>query len=135
MRVRRHPDWIKVKIPSGAKYNSVRSILNQNNLSTVCDEAKCPNVAECFSRGTATFLIMGDVCTRKCLYCNIHSGTPVELDSEEPGRIARAISRLNLDYAVITSVTRDDLPDFGADQFSNTVVEIRKLILNVKSRS
>ncbi len=127
MRIKRHPDWIKIKIPSGTKYNSVRSILNQNNLNTVCDEAKCPNVAECFDRGTATFLIMGDVCTRKCFYCNIHSGTPVKLDIEEPGKIARAVSQLNLNYAVITSVTRDDLPDFGVEQFYSTVMEIRKL--------
>ncbi|MHC4269894.1 MAG: lipoyl synthase [Planctomycetota bacterium] len=127
MHVRRHPDWIKVKIPSGVKYFSVRSILNQNNLNTVCDEAKCPNIAECFDRGTATFLIMGDVCTRKCFYCNIHSGIPVKLDIEEPKKIAKAVSRLNLNYAVITSVTRDDLPDFGAEQFYNTVMEIRKI--------
>ncbi len=127
MRVRRHPDWIRVKIPSGAKYNVVRSILNQSNLNTVCDEAKCPNIAECFDKGTATFLIMGDVCTRKCFYCNIHSGSPIELNLEEPEKIARAVSRLNLNYAVITSVTRDDLPDFGAEQFYNTVMEIRRL--------
>ena len=127
MRVRRHPDWIKVKIPSGIKYNSVRSILNQNNLNTVCDEAKCPNIAECFDRGTATFLIMGDICTRRCFYCNIHSGSPVELDIEEPKKIAMAVNRLNLNYAVITSVTRDDLPDSGAEQFYNTVIEIRKV--------
>ncbi len=127
MGVRRHPDWIKVKIPSGTKYNVVRSILNQNNLNTVCDEAKCPNIAECFDRGTATFLIMGDVCTRRCFYCNIHSGSPVELNLEEPRKIACVVSRLNLNYAVITSVTRDDLPDFGAEQFYNTVMEIRKL--------
>ncbi len=127
MRVRRHPDWIKAKIPSGTKYNSVRSILNQNNLNTVCDEAKCPNISECFDRGIATFLIMGDVCTRKCFYCNIHSGTPVKLNIEEPGKIAKAIHRLNLNYAVITSVTRDDLSDSGAEQFYNTVMEIRKV--------
>ncbi len=127
MGVRRHPDWVKVKIPSGAKYNSVRTVLNQNNLNTVCDEAKCPNIAECFDRGTATFLIMGDVCTRRCFYCNIHSGTPVKLNLEEPKKIASAVSRLNLNYAVITSVTRDDLPDSGAEQFYNTVMEIRKL--------
>jgi lipoic acid synthetase len=127
MRVRRHPDWIKVKIPSGTKYKSVRSILNQNNLDTVCDEARCPNIAECFDKGTATFLIMGDVCTRKCFYCNIHSGHPVKLDIEEPKKISRAVNQLNLNYAVITSVTRDDLSDFGAGQFYNTVMEIRKL--------
>ncbi len=127
MRIRRHPDWIKVRIPSGTKYYSVRNILSQNNLNTVCNEARCPNIAECFDRGTATFLIMGDVCTRDCFYCNIKSSAPAKLDIEEPERIARAVSQLNLDYAVITSVTRDDLRDFGAEQFHNTVVEIRKL--------
>ncbi len=127
MRFRRHPDWLKVKIPSGTNYNYIRSILNQNNLDTVCEKARCPNIAECYGRGTATFLILGDVCTRKCLYCNINKDIPGELDTAEPANIARAVNRLNLNYVVITSVTRDDLPDLGAEQFYNTVMEIRKL--------
>jgi lipoic acid synthetase len=124
---RRHPDWLKVRIPSGVTYNRIRTTLKENKVNTVCEEAKCPNIAECYGRGTATFLIMGDVCTRKCLYCNIRSGIPAVLDIQEPGKIADIVNRLNLNYAVITSVTRDDLPDFGADHFHNTVTEIRKL--------
>ena len=124
---RQLPDWLKVRIPSGVTYNKIRSTLNENKVNTVCEEAKCPNIAECFGRRTATFLIMGDVCTRKCFYCNIRSGHPEELDRQEPRKIAETINRLDLNYAVITSVTRDDLPDFGAEHFYNTVIEIWKL--------
>jgi lipoic acid synthetase len=124
---RRHPDWLRVKIPSGVTYNRIRTTLTENRVNTVCEKAKCPNIAECYGRGTATFLIMGDVCTRKCFYCNIRCGIPAVLDIQEPGKIADIVNRLNLNYAVITSVTRDDLPDFGADHFHNTVTEIRKL--------
>jgi lipoyl synthase len=127
VRRRRHPDWLRVRIPSGVTYNRIRNTLKENKVNTVCEEAKCPNIAECYGRGIATFLIMGDVCTRKCFYCNISSGTPKTLDRQEPGKIADTVKRLNLNYAVITSVTRDDLPDFGAEQFYNTVSEIRKL--------
>jgi len=127
VRQRHHPDWLKVRIPSGVTYNRIRTTLNENKVNTVCDEAKCPNIAECYGKGTATFLIMGEVCTRKCFYCNIRSGTPKSLDRQEPGKIADTVNRLNLNYAVITSVTRDDLPDFGAEHFYNTVTEIRKL--------
>ena len=124
---RRHPDWLRVRIPSGVNYNRIRTTLKENKANTVCEEAKCPNIAECYGRGTATFLIMGDVCTRNCFYCNIRIGTPESLDRQEPGKIANTVNRLNLNYAVITSVTRDDLPDFGADHFYNTVTEIQKL--------
>ncbi|MCR4289828.1 MAG: lipoyl synthase, partial [Candidatus Scalindua sp.] len=127
VRRRHHPDWLKVRIPSGVTYNQIRTTLKKNKVKTVCEEAKCPNIAECYGRGTATFLIMGDVCTRKCVYCNIRSGTPQDLDRQEPGKIADTVNKLNLNYAVITSVTRDDLPDYGAEQFYNTVTEIRKL--------
>ncbi|MBT5270428.1 MAG: lipoyl synthase, partial [Candidatus Marinimicrobia bacterium] len=84
---RRHPDWLRVKFPSGATYYRIKAALTENRVNTVCEEAKCPNVAECYGRGTVTFLIMGDVCTRKCSYCNIHSGIPEELDRNEPGKI------------------------------------------------
>lgn len=127
MLVRRHPDWIKVRIPSGTNYNSIRNIINQNNVNTVCDKAKCPNIAECFNRGTVTFLIMGDVCTRKCSYCNIQSGVSAKLNKEEPENIARAVRQVGLNYVVITSVTRDDLPDYGAEQFHDTVIKIRNI--------
>ena len=124
---RHHPDWLKVRIPSGVSYNRIRTTLKENRVNTVCEEAKCPNIAECYGRGTATFLIMGDICTRKCFYCNIRSGTPGVLDREEPHKIADTVNRLNLNYAVVTSVTRDDLPDFGTEHFYSTVIEIRKL--------
>ena len=124
---RRHPDWLRVRIPSGVTYNRIRTYLKENKVNTVCEKAKCPNIAECYGKGTATFLIMGEVCTRKCFYCNISSGIPAALDRQEPGKIANTVNRLNLNYAVITSVTRDDLPDFGAEHFYNTVTEIRKL--------
>ncbi|KHE94116.1 MAG: lipoyl synthase [Candidatus Scalindua rubra] len=127
VRRRHHPDWLKVRIPSGVTCNQIRTTLKKNKVNTVCEEAKCPNIAECYGRGTATFLIMGDVCTRKCFYCNIRTGAPQDLDRQEPGKIADTVKKLNLNYAVITSVTRDDLPDFGAEQFYNTVTEIRKL--------
>ncbi len=127
MKRRHHPDWLRVKVPSGITYNRIRTTLKENNVNSVCEEAKCPNIAECYGRGTTTFLIMGDVCTKKCSYCNISSGTPEELDRNEPARIADTVNRLNLNYAVITSVTRDDLPDFGAEHFYNTVTKIRKL--------
>ena len=127
VRRRHHPDWLKVRLPSGVTYNQVRTTLKENKVSTVCEKAKCPNIAECYGRGTATFLIMGDVCTRKCFYCNIRNGTSEGLDRQEPEKIAVTVNKLNLNYAVITSVTRDDLPDYGAEQFYNTVIEIRKL--------
>ena len=127
VRRRNHPDWLKVKIPSGVTFNQVRAILKQNDVNTVCEEAKCPNITECYGKGTATFLIMGDICTRKCFYCNIRTGLPEALDKQEPEKIAVTVNRLNLNYAVITSVTRDDLPDYGAEHFYKTVMEIRRL--------
>lgn len=124
---RRHPDWLKVKIPSGKGYHRIKSFLSSSRLHTICEEAKCPNIAECFSKGTATFLILGDVCTRNCTYCNIKKGIPRKIDSEEPERAARLVTKLNLNYVVITSVTRDDLPDGGADIFAQTIQRVRKL--------
>ncbi len=108
-------------------YVETKELIEQNNLTTVCVEANCPNRYECFSKRTATFMILGDTCTRNCLYCNVKSGIPAEVDAGEPARIAKAIKKLNLKYAVITCVTRDDLPDGGAKQFVNTIKEIRKL--------
>ncbi len=126
MRRRTLPDWIKVRIPSGKSYHHIRSLLQRHKVKTVCEEAQCPNIAECYGRGVATFLIMGEVCTRGCLYCNIPTGRPRGLDDDEPQKIAEIIQRLNLNYVVITSVTRDDLPDLGARHFYQTVVEIKK---------
>lgn len=126
MRRRNFPDWLKVRIPSGEHYRNIRSLLQKNKVKTVCEEAKCPNIAECYGRGVATFLIMGDTCTRRCHYCNVHTGTPGSLDVDEPQKISKVVQGLNLSYVVITSVTRDDLPDLGAGLFYDTVVEIRK---------
>lgn len=124
---RRHPDWLKVEIPSGKEYHRMKSLLASSRLHTICEEAKCPNIAECFSKGTATFLILGDVCTRNCTYCNVRKGIPRKIDSEEPERVARIVKKLNLNHVVITSVTRDDLPDGGAGVFAQTIQAVRNL--------
>lgn len=123
----RHPSWLKVNIPSGPNYNKISKIIKTNNLHTVCHEARCPNIAECYRNSTATFMIMGDICTRDCQYCNIKSSKPKPLDQDEPIKIARAIKALGLRYAVITSVTRDDLHDFGAKHFYDTVMAIKSI--------
>lgn len=124
---RRHPDWLKVALPTDPQFLKVRQLLQTHHLHTVCQSAKCPNQSECFSAGTATFLIMGDHCTRNCRYCNVHHGEPMPLDPAEPNRIAEAVSILGVDYVVITSVTRDDLPDFGAGHFGAVVSSIRAI--------
>ena len=123
----RLPEYLKRPIIDTEKTKTVRQILKSKCLNTVCDGARCPNKSECYSRNTATFLIMGNVCTRNCRYCNISSARPEPLDKEEPGHIAEAVKELGLRYAVITSVTRDDLPDGGAEHFSRCVEEIRKI--------
>ena len=125
--MQRKPSWLKVKIPSGDNFNKINKIIKDNNLHTICKEAKCPNVGECFSHGTATFLILGDICTRNCLYCNVNFGKPRKINENEPKKIAEAIKKLNLKYVVITSVTRDDLRDWGSDVFLKIVNEIRKI--------
>ena len=127
---RRHPDWLKVKLPSGETYTQVRNLVKTTRLHTICEEAKCPNLAECWSHGTATFLILGDTCTRWCGYCNVKTGKPYELDLEEPKKVGDAVKKLNLKYVVITSVTRDDLEDGGAFIYAETVKEIKKLSPN-----
>ena len=127
---RRHPDWLKVKLPSGETYAQVRNLVKTNRLHTICEEAKCPNLAECWSHGTATFLILGDTCTRWCGYCNVKTGKPYELDLEEPKKVADAVKKLNLRYVVITSVTRDDLEDGGSFIYAETLKEIKKLSQN-----
>jgi lipoic acid synthetase len=120
------PPWLKRRLPTGPTYEKVRSLLNKSRLHTVCQEARCPNLWECFSRQTATFLIMGPCCTRNCRFCNVAHGQPSgPPDSEEPARVAQAVKDLGLSYVVITSVTRDDLPDGGAGLFAKTIKEIR----------
>jgi lipoic acid synthetase len=127
MKHQKKPPWLKVPPPWGENFSKTRKILSEYNLETVCKNANCPNIGECFSSGTATFLIMGNVCTRNCRFCNITSGKPIPLDSGEPKKIARAVKLLNLSYAVVTSVTRDDLPDGGAGHFAQTIRSIREL--------
>jgi lipoic acid synthetase len=127
MKHQKKPTWLKVPPPWGENFSKTRKILSEHNLETVCKNANCPNIGECFGSGTATFLIMGNVCTRNCRFCNITSGKPIPLDSDEPIKIGRAVKLLNLSYAVVTSVTRDDLPDGGAGHFAQTIRSIREL--------
>ena len=120
------PDWLKVRIPSGEAYTSVRQILRSHRLNTICEDAMCPNIAECWgTHRTATFMILGDICTRACGFCAVTSGKPTELDLQEPVRVAAAIADLKLRHAVITSVDRDDLADGGAAIFADLVRQIR----------
>ena len=122
----RKPDWIRVKAPNSPGYKKTRDILRENNLITVCQEAGCPNVGECWSRGHATMMIMGDVCTRACSFCNVATGKPSEgLDVFEPGRVADAVKKLGLKHVVVTSVDRDDIADGGAEHFAQTIRAIR----------
>ena len=124
--IRRKPPWLKVPPPWGGTFTEVRKLLRGSSLHTVCEAAKCPNIGECFSRGTATFLLMGQVCTRHCAFCNIHAGATSDLDKNEPINVAKTIEELKLRFAVITSVTRDDLPDGGASHFAKTIEAIRQ---------
>ena len=121
------PDWVRVRYPSGDNYEKIKGLLRNRNLHTVCEEAHCPNVAECWSGGTATFMLMGDTCTRGCRFCMVKSGNPHgALDVFEPLKVADAIAGLGLKYVVITSVDRDDLPDGGAEHFASTIRAIKR---------
>jgi lipoyl synthase len=124
---RRHPDWIKVKAPGNPNYLRLKHILREKNLHTVCEEARCPNIGECWGNKTATFLILGDTCTRGCRFCAINKGKPAALDPEEPRNVALVVKDLGLDHIVVTSVNRDDLPDGGAAHFAKTVFWIKTL--------
>src|SRR5210317_700284 len=115
------PDWIRVKIPASPKISHIKQKLREHKLASVCEEASCPNLGECFSNGTATFMIMGDICTRRCPFCDVAHGKPRELDVNEPRELAVAIKILKLNYVVITSVDRDDLKDSGAQHFANCI--------------
>lgn len=121
----RKPQWIRVKSGSGAGYNEVKRMLREHNLHTVCEEASCPNIGECFGKGTASFMILGDVCTRRCPFCDVAHGKPLPPDADEPKNLAHSIGLLKLRYVVITSVDRDDLRDGGAQHFSDCLREIR----------
>ena len=119
------PDWLKVRAPGSPRYLRLKGLMRELNLHTVCEEAQCPNIGECWNHGTATFMILGDVCTRACSYCAVSHGRPSAVDTVEPSRVADAIRTLDLDYVVITSVDRDDLTDGGASIFADTIRETR----------
>lgn len=125
-RPERKPEWLRVKLQGGKKSQEVGSLISDLNLNTVCNAANCPNQMECYARGTATFMILGNNCTRNCRFCNVNPGTPDDVDPQEPENIGKAVAKLKLKHAVITSVTRDDLDDQGANQFKRVVEEIRK---------
>ncbi len=122
----RKPEWIRVKAPGSAIYAETQKVVRDNNLVTVCEEAGCPNIGECWSKKHATFMIMGDTCTRACAFCNVKTGMPDALDLDEPRRVAEAIAKMGLSHAVITSVDRDDLADGGADHFVNVIRKTRQ---------
>ena len=121
----RKPPWLKVPAPGGPTYRALKTSIAADNLHTVCEEANCPNVGECWERGTATFMILGDVCTRRCGFCNVRTGKPTWNDPLEPARVARSIAKMGLRHAVITSVDRDDLPDYGAGVWCGVIRSIR----------
>ncbi len=122
----RKPPWFKVPAPGSPRYRELRARIEAENLHTVCQEAACPNIGECWERGTATFMILGDTCTRRCGFCNVKTGKPTWNDPLEPARVARSVARMGLRHAVITSVDRDDLPDYGAGAFVGVIRQIRR---------
>ena len=129
---RRLPEWLKVKMPGGRNYLELRQIVKESKLNTVCEEAQCPNIGECWDRKTATFMVLGDICTRACSYCAVNTGKPTTLDLQEPVRLAETVEKLGLKYAVITSVDRDDLPDGGAFIFAQCISQIHKRLPSCK---
>jgi lipoic acid synthetase len=124
--VRRHPPWLKVRAPGGPGFTETLGIVKELQLHTVCEEARCPNIAECWGHKTATFMLLGDTCTRNCAFCAVAHGRPLSVDPHEPGRVADAVARLGLQHVVVTSVNRDDLADGGASHFAATVHAIRE---------
>ena len=125
--IQRKPDWIRVKAPNSEMYHETRKMMRNLNLTTVCEEAACPNIGECWTKQHATFMIMGETCTRACSFCNITTGRPDDLDAMEPTRVAVAVQKIGFRHVVVTSVDRDDLPDGGAEHFVKTINEIRRL--------
>ena len=123
----RRPEWLKVKAPGGETYAQLKTMMRSKALHTVCEEARCPNIAECWNAGTATFMILGDTCTRSCGFCAVKTGRPMEVDVHEPLHVAEAIQQMNLKHAVITSVNRDERPDGGADIWAETILRSREM--------
>ena len=132
VRRRRLPEWFRVPAPGSAGYRALKDLMRGLNLHTVCESARCPNIGECWNSGTATFMILGDVCTRSCGFCAVKTGRPEGLDTEEPQRVAEAVQTMGLRHAVVTSVNRDELPDGGARIFAETICAIRRLCQNTK---
>jgi lipoyl synthase len=128
IELRKRPDWLKVKLPTGENFHDLKDLMRRQTLHTVCEEARCPNIAECWNHHTATFMILGDTCTRSCGFCNIKVGMPGELDLDEPRRVAESVKELNLRHVVITSVNRDELRDGGASIFAETVRLINEMM-------
>ena len=124
---KRKPDWLRVKLPVGPEYAKVRKLVEQYKLHTICESGNCPNMGECWGAGTATFMILGNVCTRSCTFCAVATGRPTEYDEEEPKRVAEAVKLMGVKHAVITSVNRDELKDRGAEVWYNTVIETKKI--------
>jgi lipoic acid synthetase len=124
---RKKPDWLRVKLPVGEEYAKVRKVVSDNKLHTICESGNCPNMGECWGAGTATFMILGNVCTRSCTFCAVATGRPPEYDAHEPGRVAKAIHKMGVKHAVITSVNRDELKDKGAEIWYQTVVKTKEL--------
>ena len=127
LREKRLPPWLKMKLPSGHKYSRVKNLSRKYHLHTICSSGNCPNIGECWSNGTATFMILGDICTRNCRFCGVRSGKPEPADREEPARVAESVRILGLEHCVITSVDRDDMPDGGAGIWADTINSIKKL--------
>jgi len=123
---RARPEWLKVRLPTGPTYETLRRLMRSKELHTVCEEAHCPNMAECWGAGTATFMILGDTCTRSCGFCAVKTGRPGVVDADEPRRVGEAVAQMGLRHAVVTSVNRDELPDGGAEIFAETIREIRR---------
>ena len=128
----RHPEWIKAKLPTGANYTELKGLVKGQTLNTVCEEAMCPNIGECWEQRTATVMILGDTCTRACGFCAVKTGRPEWFDDDEPRRVAEAVAVMGLEHCVVTSVCRDDLPDGGASHFSACVERIRQEFPNTQ---
>lgn len=132
MAERRLPRWMKMKMPKGENYSQIKNLSVKHNLHTICISGNCPNIGECWNRGSATFMILGDICTRSCKFCGVKTGKPLAVDSQEPQRVAESVHILGLKHCVITSVDRDDLPDGGAQQWANTIIAVKKLSPGIK---
>jgi lipoic acid synthetase len=127
MNIQRKPDWLKIRLSTSGEYQKVKQIVNQHKLHTICQSGDCPNMGECWSKGTATFMILGDICTRACKFCNVKTGKPLPIDVDEPQRVAESVKLMNLKHCVITSVDRDDLPDLGSLAWAQTIKKVKEI--------